>query len=219
MFLVLAANSALTGCGTSRDLGNGDGSPAQDGIFLDGYVGDNSTCARARPLALSGGTAVVSGDTSTGANEYGNSINCGSSATIMRGPQQYFKLALLQGQTYRFKVEASFYYGRFYIFTQCGAAAINSDCGSKGGTGAVSSSIIRNSSRTVFFTAARSGTFYVAVDSTSTSTNGKGAFTLFIDTYTVPTNSTCAKSKSELNSTTLANGSSGSFVRSFPSFE
>jgi len=162
---------------------------------MDGYIGDNSTCARARPLALSGGIVMVSGDTSTGANEYGSAINCGSSSTIMRGPQQYFKLALLQGQTYRFKVETSFYYGRFYIFTQCSAAAINTDCGSKGGTGAVSSSIIRNSSRTIFFTAPRSGNFYVAVDSTSTSSTGKGAFTLFIDTYAVPTNFTCTKAE------------------------
>jgi hypothetical protein len=168
-----------------------DGPPGPDGPFTP-----NGTCANAQLLALSGGKVTVKGDTTIFANEYGTAISCGSTSVndIMLGPQQYYKLALKAGQSYLISVTSTFNVANFYIFTGCGATQINKDCGSSGATGALSPDIGNGQTSSMIFKPATAGTYYVAVDGEDA--NDDGPFTLSIQEYTPPTNTTCAKAKS-----------------------
>ena len=151
----------------------------------------NGKCADAIALTMVAGKAMAQGDTSKFANEYGTSINCQSYGTVMRGRQQYYKVPLKAGQAYLFSLKSQYNYARFYIFSGCGAATINKDCGSNGATGAVSNQANNGQTRTVLFKPAKAGTYHVAVDSTRN--NGAGKFTLTVEQYKQATNTTCAK--------------------------
>ena len=151
----------------------------------------NGKCADAIALTMVNGKAKAQGDTSKFANEYGTAINCGSYGNVMRGPQQYYKVALKGGQAYLFSLTSSYNYARFYIFSGCGASAINKDCGSNGVSGAVSSGVNNGQTRSMIFKPAKAGTYHVAVDSTRS--NGDGKFTLTVAEYKQATNTTCSK--------------------------
>jgi hypothetical protein len=144
----------------------------------------NATCGNAQTIALSSGTTTIKGDTSNLANEFGTAINCGGGTqSIMRAPQLYYEIALTAGKTYTFTLTASYYYKRFYIFgTTCTWQAINTDCGSNGKTGIVSTHITSSSQPAVVtFKPITSGTYTVAVDGTYYNTTyNAGAFTLTI---------------------------------------
>ena len=161
----------------------------------------NSLCAGATPLIWTGKkNIIVNGTTSTAANEYGTSINCGNYNTVFPGNQRYYKVQLAAGMTYRFTFAPKYSYARMYIFQSCGIGNINAACGSSGKTGAVSDSISSGQSGFVVFKPATSGAWIVALDSTHP--NYKGSYTLTIDEYTAPTNDTCAKAQKM----TLVNG-------------
>lgn len=151
------------------------------------------TCKNAQLLTLSGGKTTVKSNTYTFKNEYGTAINCNNTGTIMSGPQLYYKVALKANQAYLFTLESGYNYGRFYIFDGCGIASINASCGSGGTTGAVSGQANKNQTETLQFKPGKAGTYYVAVDATNPSYGG--SFTLTIEEYTPPANSTCAKAK------------------------
>ncbi len=155
----------------------------------------NGKCANAKQINFSGSKVTITDTTASKPNEYGTAVNCNNYSTIMAGNQAYYKINLVGGQTYLFTVGSQFYYAYFYIFTGCGASKINSDCGSKGKSGAVSNSIYKGQSGSVMFKAPHSGTFYVAVDSRYTSSSYIGPFTLSVQKYTASANSTCAKAK------------------------
>ena len=168
------------------DLLLADTAPTPDMPFTP-----NGTCAKALPLTVINGKAVAQGDTGKFSNEYGNSISCGSWTTRMRGPQQYYKVQLKAGQQYQVSLKSLYNYARFYVFTGCGAGTINKDCGSNGTTGAVSGDVHNGQTRSLLFKPGKAGTYYVAVDSSST--NGRGKFTLTVEEYKLAQNSTCAK--------------------------
>ena len=138
----------------------------------------NWTCAKAKAVTLGSGTTTITGDTTGMTNEYGTSINCGNLNTVFRGTQAYYKFNLTAGKTYTFALKAAYYYNAFYIFNACGASAVNAACKSGGKTGDVSSTSYSTNTKTVAFTPTKSGTYYVAVDSTSTSRYG--TFTLTV---------------------------------------
>ena len=138
----------------------------------------NWTCASATAVTLSSGTTTITGDTTGMTNEYGTSINCGDLNTVFRGTQAYYRFTLTAGKTYTFALQASYYYGAFYIFNGCGINTVNASCSSGGKTGDVSSTSYSTSTKTVAFTPPTSGTYYVAVDSTQV--NRYGSFTLTV---------------------------------------
>ena len=195
--LVLAAPGCSDRSTDTSDDG-GVGPHLDNGGVVKYDVGavTNTTCAKAQRLALVNGTGAVSGSTSSSSNEYGTSINCGSSSSVMRGPQTYHKVKLTGGKTYKFTLSPQYYGARMYIFTGCGVTKINADCSSGGKTGAVSASITRGRSGSVFFKPLASGDFIVAIDSTSlgSSSNG-GNYTLAFEPFSPPTNGTCANAK------------------------
>ncbi len=154
----------------------------------------NGTCKTAQTITMSGGKASVTGNTSGISNEFGNQIRCGlSSWYALDGPQAYYKMFLAGTKQYKFTLSPGFY-ARFYIWRNtCDPGKINSDCGSNGKTGALSSTVYTNYSGSVTFKPPAGGTYHIAVDSTSNSYAGK--FTMTVEEYTPPTNGTCAKAK------------------------
>ncbi len=153
----------------------------------------NASCAGAKAIAFSGSKVTVTGTTTGNANEYGTGINCGNYTSVMASSQTYYKVNLVGGQSYRFGLASKFYYARLYLFTGCGINKINNDCGSGGKTGDVTNSIYTNQTGYLYFVAPYTGTFYLAVDGTNP--NYTGGFSLTVEKYTIPTNTTCTKAQ------------------------
>ena len=177
-----------------------DGAIPRDGKVLadskvlpDAPFSPNGKCASAIPLGFSGGKAKALGDTGKFANEYGTAVNCGSSSTVMRGRQQYYKIPLVAGTSYLFALKAAYSNAYFYIFTQCSVSKINADCSSKGKTGAISSAVSAGQVASLIFKPVISGTYHLAVDATRASRYGK--FELTVEEYKPAQNSTCATAK------------------------
>jgi len=163
----------------------------------------NDTCANAKTLTWTGAKKItVTGTTQGKKNEFGTGINCGSTSTIFYGPQEYFKITLTAGTSYRVTLSPKFNYAYFYIFQKCGINAINTACSSGGKGGLVSDAVQNNGSGAKVFKAPYSGTFYIGVDSRGTGGSYTGAFTLVIEEFTPPTNETCGKAQK----LTLVNG-------------
>jgi hypothetical protein len=184
----------LSACGERATEPAVDGAPPQPDT---GVLGDNTTCAKADPISLYAGIASISGSTATSINEYGTSINCGSSVSLMRAPQRYYHITLTKGKSYKFTLSPDYSSARLYLFTACGTAQINVDCASKGATGDVSRSIFKSSAGTILFSPPKDGKYYLAVDGTSTSTtSGSGDFQLGVEEFKAPDNTSCSKAKS-----------------------
>jgi hypothetical protein len=191
--LMITVVFILGACGERATEPAVDGAPPQPDT---GVLGNNTTCTKADPISLYSGIASISGSTATSINEYGTSINCGSSVSLMRAPQRYYHITLTQGKSYKFTLSPDYSSARLYLFTGCGTARINVDCASKGATGDVSASISKGSSRTILFTPPKDGKYYLAVDGTSTSTtSGAGDFQLGVEEFKAPDNSACSKAE------------------------
>jgi hypothetical protein len=173
---------------TPPDTGSGDGALKPDVIVQPdlGQV-DNATCAKAAFVPLVNGAAQVAGTTQGAPNEYGTAINCGSLTTTYNGAQRYYKFSLTAGKSYRFTFADNYSSERMYIFNACGIAAINAACGSGGKTGATTV----GTENDLVFTPTTSGDYIVALDSTSTAGNASGPFTLTVQEFTPPTNTSC----------------------------
>jgi hypothetical protein len=92
--LMITAAFILCACGERATEPAVDGAPPQPDT---GVLGDNTTCTKADPISLYSGIASISGSTATSINEYGTSINCGSSVSLMRAPQRYYLITLTLG--------------------------------------------------------------------------------------------------------------------------
>ena len=153
----------------------------------------NDTCANAESISFSGSKVTVTGTTAGKNNEYGTGVNCGSYTSVMAAGQAYYKVNLVGGQSYRLTLASDYHYARLYVFTGCGVQKVNTDCGSQGKTGAVSGNIYKGQTGSLQFTAPYSGTFYLAVDGTRPNYSGK--FSLTVEKYSLPGNTTCAKAQ------------------------
>lgn len=171
-----------------KEAGIGEGTPLPDGVKPG--VG-NDRCQKATAVTLVSGKATVNG-TTVGLSDEFASVSCGG-YTSFDGPQAYYKVDLSGGKSYRFALTPSFgaYLYLFSAAAGCAEGAIELDCASKGATGAVSSSIASGKTGELYFKAAASGSYYVAVDSSDPSTSG--TFTLEIAEHTPPANGACAK--------------------------
>jgi len=160
-------------------------------------VATNGTCAKAKALTFTSGKASVTGDTTGVADQYSGKVNCGySTYTFFKGGQTYYSFVATAGQTYRLDLTPTFY-SYLYVFpkSECGTAAkINTACGSKGVSGDYK--YITSSGGSLYFKAAKTQTYVIAVDSTSsTSSSYYGTFKLDVSKFKPATNGTCAKAK------------------------
>ncbi len=155
---------------------------------------DNTTCAKAKTIALTaGGSVTVSGTTAGVSNEYTN-VRCGSSYQ-MNGGQVYYRIYLTAGKTYKVSLSPQFYAYLYLFGTTCGAGAIDADCASGGVSGDFSGAIYSGNTGAIVFKPTTSGNYTIAVDSTSTSSYYQGAFSLTVEEHTPPANSTCATAR------------------------
>ena len=153
-------------------------------------VTDNSTCAKATALKLTNNTVTVNGTTAAATNEFGTSVNCKESYYTYPGKQLYYKLNMVAGHTYRIHLTPSFYYAVMYVFrSTCTAAAINGDCASNGQTGVEDIYVNADTTATVFYTPSVGGLHRFGVDSRDA--NSHGAFTLVVEKWKKPANSSC----------------------------
>ena len=179
----------------------------------------NATCVNAATLSLAGGKVVINGDTGAIPNEYGQNILCGqtSASYAFDGPQQYYKLSMAQGKTYKISLTPAFYYARLYVFgSTCGAAAINTDCGSGGKTGIWTTATTQNQASHLLFSPSASGVYHVAVDSTAASY--AGLYKLQIQEIQAPNNGTCAQAQAVSlvsGATTVVLGDNSKLVNEF----
>ena len=149
-------------------------------------------CIGAKALSFTGGKATVSGSTAKAANEFGNAIRCGE-PTPLAGPQQYYKVAMKKGTTYRVELEPQFS-AAFYVFSDCSKNIINTDCTSGGATGVFSGVAATGKVTTATFTSPATGTFRLAVDSATDKL--AGAFKLTVTEVSTPTHGACYTPKS-----------------------
>ncbi len=152
---------------------------------------DNDTCAKAAMVPLTNGAAQITGTTKGAQNEYGTAINCGSLTSTYNGAQRYYMFALKKGKSYRFTFADNYANERMYIFSACGIATINADCGSGGATGDTTTSTEND----LLFTPPADGDYIVALDAVSSSSQSSGPFTLTVQEFTPPTNTTCQNAK------------------------
>ncbi len=143
-------------------------------------VPTNGACAKAQAVALtSGQTTTLLGNTAMFANEFGSQIFCNNYSTVYVGKQAYYKFSLVAGQSYTFSLKPKFKNARFYIFDgSCKPADINLDCGSGGKTGAVSANSYYYNTVSVTFKPTKTGTYHLAVDSTTQTAAGPFVLTV-----------------------------------------
>jgi len=158
----------------------------------------NGTCTKATQLTLAGGKVALNGSTKGLSNEYGAGILCGQSSAnyAFDAPQQYFKVTLAAGKSYRLALTPAYYYGALILFgANCGDKAINADCASKGAKGGYVKTSTNKTSY-LLYTPKATGLHHLAVDGTSGSSSGQGSYQLSLEEVPTPTNGTCAKAQS-----------------------
>jgi hypothetical protein len=159
----------------------------------------NTKCTTAKTVTLTGGKAVVKGDTKYSSDEF-SGLNCkvvGSTYTTssLSGRQLYYKWATVKDQWYKLTLSPTDYYMYLYVFTSsaCTEAAIETDCQSGGATGNAIGSVYDGESESLYFKAPSTGTAYFGVDYTSAGYTS--AFEATLEEFTLPTNSKCANAE------------------------
>jgi hypothetical protein len=165
----------------------------------------NGTCAGATALTLTGGAASIEGDLGPKItpNEYGTDIKCGASSAWDEA-QAYYKFTATAGTRYKISVtsdSAGWLYLLAFQAASCGtAASINADCGSNGTDGDYTSFADTGKTVSMVLTSTAGGDYVIAVDTRFS--EDYGGFTLKVEEFPVPTNSTCAGAQT----LTLQNG-------------
>ncbi len=138
----------------------------------------NGLCSGAKALPLTAGAVSVKGDTTSAPNQFGAAVTCGVGAA-MAGHQVYYTVTLQAGKAYTMGLTPAFGPARLYVFgPACAPASMEAACKSKGKTGAVSTLITKGSTGTLSFSPVKTGSYTIAVDSTSSL--AYGPFTLTI---------------------------------------
>ena len=177
-----ASTSLYYRAGGATTIAVDSASPSYKGTFLldlaEHQGAGNGICSGAKALSLAGGAVTVKGDTTGEPNQYGAAITCGGSQPML-GNQLYYTVSLQAGTSYPIGLTATFGSARLYIFgPACAPASIEADCKSSGKTGAVSAHIYKDKTGTLNFLPVKTGSYTIAVDSTSRTADG--AFTLSI---------------------------------------
>jgi hypothetical protein len=113
---------------------------ADGGIDLtpDGPVPDapspptHAACAAAHAVTLdTSGVVTLTDTTAWSHSEFGSAVSCGDPAGPWSGPQNYYRIKLVKGATYKVTLRTGGFDGALYAFpatTACSAAAINAAC-------------------------------------------------------------------------------------------
>lgn len=153
----------------------------------------NGSCANATALTLTNGKVTAQGSTAFGADEYPNTVSCGT-ANFLDGPQAYYTLDMTAGQNYWLQLSSSFDSAYLYIFSgSCDGAGIQTACSSGGTSGDVLGPV-SSTSKALYFSPSTSGTYTIVVDSdrSTTSNDEYGDYTLNVEQFGTGTNGTCA---------------------------
>jgi hypothetical protein len=152
----------------------------------------NGACGQAQLLALQNGQALVSGDTSGSANEFGAQISCGGPLGLA-GPQVYYRVAASAGVQLLLALKAGFP-AYLYLFPApagtCGATEVEAGCAAAGHLGPLGPNV----GQTLSYTPAASGDVIVAVDSASPTAGG--TFQLKVTELAPPANASCSAASS-----------------------
>ncbi len=153
-----------------------------------------ATCAGAEPLALAGGSLLIAGDTFGGTNEFGDAIRCDDLMGGWAGPQLYYRVALPGGKTHKVTVTPKDGDLALYAFpagTSCDAASLNAACkGHSHDTPDLTGYGKRAEAILLEIPAGPAQDWILVVDSYSELQ--AGAFTLAVEAWTKPGNTTCA---------------------------
>ena len=168
----------------------------------------NGKCTSPQAIKLVNGKATVNGSTTGLTNEFANQIRCGyQSYYAQDGPQAYYWLSLTAGQPYKISLTPKFYAGLYVFGNSCTVGDINKDCSSKGKTGAEDIYVNTNTTGTIFYTPTTGGIHRIAVDSRSA--NYHGTFTLEVEQWKKPNNSSCAKAQTVTVPAKISSDTSG----------
>ena len=161
----------------------------------------NTKCANAQTVTLTGGKAVVKGDTKYSSDEF-SGLNCkvvgsSSNTSTLSGRQLYYKWATVKDQWYKLTLNPTDYYMYLYVFTSsaCTEAAIETDCQSGGATGNAIGYVYDGEPESLYFKAPSTGTAYFGVDYSSSGLSYSSAFEVTLEEFTLPTNGTCANAE------------------------
>jgi len=172
------------------DAGAGSDAPAS--LWDAGPAPANSLCNAPQPLTLSGGKVTVSGDTFPAVNEFDSDLTCNSMLGPYPGPQVYFRVALAAGKTYKLTVAPDKFDVALYAFpgaTACDAAAINAACASHV-RDTPDAKPYAGKAEAMLLAPQQSADWIIAVDSYNPLE--AGTFSLSVEEFTPPTNTTCA---------------------------
>lgn len=178
LFTPPADGSYLLAVDTTADKLGGDYTVAIEQVTPQG----NTVCSKATSIALSGGSATVSGDTSTSINDLGAHLYCGGPRLV--GPQVYYEVQLA-ARAYQLALVPQFD-GVLGVGKACLTLPI--DCASSGLSGD-SIAVKANTSGHLTFTPKQAATYVVFVDSARRSSSGK--FQLTLREASAPTNGKC----------------------------
>ena len=168
----------------------------------------NGKCSKPQALKLVSGKATVNGSTTGMTNEFGNQIRCGyNSYYAMDGPQAYYWLNLTAGQPYKISLTPKFSASLYVFGNTCTAGTINSNCGSGGKTGIVDIQVNPNATESIFYTPTTGGIHRFAVDSRAPTYHG--AFTLAVEQWKKPSNSSCASAQAVKVPATITSDTTG----------
>ena len=138
-------------------------------------------CLNAKMLKLVNGKVTENGDTSVLTDEFAK-LTCGGSV-VLDGPQAYYMILLAGGESYKITLSPQFD-GYFYLFSPmavCTEASIQKDCSSQGSSGDFSPLIGKGGSKSLTFKPAKTGYWYVTVDSSGAANAGKFVLKVELD--------------------------------------
>ncbi len=149
-------------------------------------------CTSAKKLTLQGGVATVSGTTLGATNEHAKLLSCGLGLGF-DGPQVYYAVELVEGETYRLTLEPQFI-ASLLVFGEgasCQPDDINQDCSTL--LGSVMPSVPAQGKRSALFTPRNGERYLVAVDAAEPTQ--AGSFSLTIEQVAIVDNRVCGQAQ------------------------
>ena len=146
------------------------------------------TCAAAQTVTLVGGKATIVDTTAGVADEFGLAVHCGFPNLAYIGLQLYYRVDLVAGKEYLFRLTSPFQSVLYISGDSCTPQQINAACGSDGATGEYIF-VPPGMTNTILFKPPVTGTYRFAVDASQAGQYGH--FTLQIEDYVIPAHATC----------------------------
>lgn len=149
----------------------------------------NGACQSAAPITLSGGKAVIEGNTAMIANEFPGLL-CGWTDSRLAGSQVYYTLDVEGHKLYEFRLNPTFTASLvlFPSVSACQQELVEAACSTSGG-GSVKSFIFPSNSAVLRYQPVADGLLYVSVDGVTPET--RGSFQLEVRERATPAGAHC----------------------------